>query len=348
MPLLDRIHAARERLRDGSIRSEQAVSQSVVLPILDALGWPRSDPRFVVPEYSVGSGRVDFALLTHGRATVFVEVKQPGLAGRADDQLFRYAYHEGIQIAVLTDGKTWHVYGPGLRGTINERKVAMVDLLNDDPAECVSRFERYLDRAAVDGEAAEENVRADYRRLRERRIARETFGKAWANLVAETRLADLLAAEVERACGFQPDPADVAAFLAVLRPGTAALPPPPEPPDPGLSPQRGFALDGKFSPCQTGRDVISGVFRALAKRDPSFYDRFIALPKHGRTRRYLAYSPEVLYPGRPDIILGNVLELAPGIFLGTNYSHRSMRSIVNLAAEAAGVSLGNELIVRFA
>ena len=226
MPLLDRIHAARERLRDGSIRSEQAVSQSVVLPILDALGWPRSDPRFVVPEYSVGSGRVDFALLTHGRATVFVEVKQPGLAGRADDQLFRYAYHEGIQIAVLTDGKTWHVYGPGLRGTYDERKVSVIDLLGQSPDDSATRLRRYLDREAVDGEEAEENVRADYKRLRERRIARETFGKAWANLVAEPRLADLLAAEVERACGFQPDPADVTAFLASLRAGTATLPTP--------------------------------------------------------------------------------------------------------------------------
>ena len=227
MLLTDRILDACARLRDGSIRSEQAVSQSVVLPILDALGWPRSDPRFVVPEYSVGNGRVDFALLTHGRAAVFVEVKQPGMAGQADRQLFQYAYHEGIQIAVLTDGKTWHVYGPGLRGTYDERKVCRVDLLNQSPEDSAEHLRRYLDREAVDSEQAEENVRTDYKRLRERRIARGELGKAWASLAAEPSLADLLAVEVESVCGFRPDMADVAAFLASLRPSSNGIPAPP-------------------------------------------------------------------------------------------------------------------------
>ena len=239
MLLTDRILDACARLRDGSIRSEQAVSQSVVLPILDALGWPRSDPRFVVPEYSVGNGRVDFALLTHGRAAVFVEVKQPGMAGQADRQLFQYAYHEGIQIAVLTDGKTWHVYGPGLRGTYDERKVCRVDLLNESPEDSAKHLRRYLDRDAVDSEQAEEHVRSDYKLARERRIARAELPAAWAMLATDPRLADLLAAGTKSLCGFQPEAADVAAFLTALRSGagtppTLARPARPQP-EPALS-----------------------------------------------------------------------------------------------------------------
>lgn len=223
MSLTDCINTARQRLLDGSLRNEQSVSQSSVLPILAALGWPGSNPKLVFPEYSVNGGRVDFALLTHGRPTVFVEVKQPGMAGRADRQLFQYAYHEGIQIAVLTDGKTWHIYGPGLRGTYDERKVYLLDLLGLDPEESADRFRRYLGRDVVDSEQAEDNVRNDYKLLREKRIARIEFEPAWASLAASPRLADLFSTEVKNKCGFQPETADVISFLASLQPDTGKL-----------------------------------------------------------------------------------------------------------------------------
>ena len=358
MLLTDRIQHACARLRDGSIRSEQAVSQSVVLPILDALGWPRSDPRFVVPEYSVGSGRVDFALLTHGRATVFVEVKQPGMAGHADRQLFQYAYHEGVQIAVLTDGKTWHGYGPGLGGSYDERKVVLIDLLNEDAQDSAERLRRYLDRDAVDSEQAEENVRVDYKHLREQRIARAELGKAWATLVADPRLASLLSAGVESVCGFQPDAADLAAFLVSLQPEKSFPPPsrtmirvsplpldpPPTDPPTQLS-SVGFELAGSFTAGKNPVDVTAQVFRALSARDADFLDRFADLPKHGKTRRYVARDPLLLYPDRPDLARSSV-EIVPGYWLATNNSSHRKARILKMAADVAGLEFGLDLKVR--
>lgn len=224
MSLTDRISAARQRLRDGSLANEASVSIGVVLPILDALGWPAFDPGVVAPEYSVGTRRVDFALLTRGTPAVFVEVKQPGLMGRADRQLFEYAFHEGVPFAVLTDGATWHFYMPSLQGSYDDRRVYMLDLLERDPSESAARLGRYLERNAVESGDAEERARSDHKRSRQRKGAEAAIPQAWANIAQEPRLADLLSAEVESVCGFQPEPGDLAAFLASLRPGTATLP----------------------------------------------------------------------------------------------------------------------------
>ena len=242
MSLTDRIQTVQTRLRGDTLANEASVSIGVVLPILDALGWPAFDPAVVAPEYSVGTRRVDFALLTHGTPAVFVEVKQPGMAGHADKQLFEYAFHEGVPLAVLTDGATWHFYLPGAQGSYDDRRVYLLDLLEREPDESAARLTRYLSRGAVESGDAFERAQADYKRSKQRKGAKEAIPQAWANLASEPRLADLLAAEVESVCGFQPEASDVAAFLGSLKPLTGKLPdprPPPPDPAPDLSPTAG-------------------------------------------------------------------------------------------------------------
>jgi hypothetical protein len=48
-----------------------------------------------------------------------------------------------------------------------------------------------------------------------------------------------------------------------------------------------------------------------------------------------------LYPGRPDLSDGHAVEFIPGWWLGTNYSRRSIREIIDLALEIAGVNPGD-------
>src|SRR5690606_7540533 len=108
--LLDRI---RERLGSGAYVNEAAVSHGILTPLLHRLGWDCSDPDQVIPEYSSGRGRVDFALCTTGRRpAVFVEVKGVGRSVDGDRQLFEYAFHEGVPICLLTDGRDWSFYLP--------------------------------------------------------------------------------------------------------------------------------------------------------------------------------------------------------------------------------------------
>src|ERR1039457_1122414 len=50
------------RLRQGRFPNEQAISQGIVLRVLQELGWDTWDTAVVWPEYQTGQGRADFAL----------------------------------------------------------------------------------------------------------------------------------------------------------------------------------------------------------------------------------------------------------------------------------------------
>ena len=124
MNLPSLIQQIRENMARGQLQNEAAVSQGTVLPILNALGWPVFDTSKVVPQFSLEGRRVDYALCGHAeRPAIFIEVKAVGKADGADRQLFEYAFHKGIPLAILTDGREWHFYLPAEEGEYQERRV---------------------------------------------------------------------------------------------------------------------------------------------------------------------------------------------------------------------------------
>src|SRR5437870_12580976 len=65
------------KLREGRFPNEQAISQGIVLRILQELGWTTWDVSLVWPEYQTGEGRADFALChPPNKPAVFVEVNR--------------------------------------------------------------------------------------------------------------------------------------------------------------------------------------------------------------------------------------------------------------------------------
>ena len=92
-------------------------------------------------------------------------------------------------------------------------------------------------------------------------------------------------------------------------------------------------------------DVVVQVLRTLAERDSDFFKKFADLPKHGRTRRYLAKNQEELYPSRPDLTRMSK-EIAPGWWIGTNYANRDKLKILKMACEVAGIRFGSDLKVN--
>ena len=115
----------RDAIKAGRFTSEAAVCQGIVLRILHALSWPTYDTQVVCPEYSVESRRVDFALChPAGKPVVFIEVKQIGQSDTAAErQLFEYAFHKGVPMAILTDGQDWQFFLPAEQGEYGERRV---------------------------------------------------------------------------------------------------------------------------------------------------------------------------------------------------------------------------------
>lgn len=88
------------------------------------------------------------------------------------------------------------------------------------------------------------------------------------------------------------------------------------------------------------------VFEALAVRDASFLERFAALPKHGRTRRYLSRTPDELYPGRNDLCTNHSTELKSGWWVSTNHSRATIGQIIKMACDVVGLRFGSDLTVN--
>jgi predicted type IV restriction endonuclease len=369
MPLEATLTDILARLRQGRFPNEQAISQGIVLRVLQELGWDTWDTAVVWPEYQTGQGRADFALChPPSKPAIFIEVKQPGKAEDAVRQALEYAFHTGVPFIVLTDGRTWSFYLPAEQGSYEDRRVYKLDLYERPPAEAADTLTRYLARARVESGEALETARKEYRSRNRRSQARAAIPEAWRELVqkGDEQLVELLVSAVESKAGVRADDDDVAEFLAALgkpiivetassKPSTESTPRTggsrsavTAPPATTASARAGkLILRGKAYPYHNAKDAMVIVLRELAKGDSTFLERCSQHPDaQGRKRRYIARTPEELYPDRED--LREMREALPGGWLvATNLNNILKRTIIKLAAEVAGLAFGKDVIVDF-
>jgi hypothetical protein len=106
-------------------------------------------------------------------------------------------------------------------------------------------------------------------------------------------------------------------------------------------------LRGKAYPYTSAKDAMVIVLRELARDDPSFLERCSRHPDaQGRKRRYIARTPEELYPDRED--LRDLRESLPGGWLvATNLNNVLKKAIIKLATEVAGLTFGKDVVVEF-
>jgi predicted type IV restriction endonuclease len=352
------------RLRQGRFPNEQAISQGIVLRVLQELGWDTWDTAIVWPEFQTGEGRSDFALChPPSKPAIFIEVKQPGKAEDAVRQALEYAFHTGVPFIVLTDGRTWSFYLPAEQGSYEDRRVYKLDLFERPSSEAAEVLHRYLDRARVESGEALETARKEYRSRNRRSQAKAAIPEAWRELVekGDELLVEMLASAVESKAGVRPEDNDVAEFLAglgkpILVESPQRLPqqpsrysqPGPQPTSTNESSRSGrLVLRGKALPYHNAKDAMVIVLRELAKADTSFLERCSQHPDaQGRKRRYIARTPEELYPDRVD--LRDMREDLPGgWFVATNLNNVLKKAIIRLAAEVAGLEFGKDVVVEF-
>ena len=207
-------------LRSGDLEREEDVKIAVILPILNALDWNSADPRSLRPEYPAGPGRVDYALLCHGRPQVFVEAKRRGSVDvKAETQLFGYAANNGVPLLVLSDGLHWDFYLSMADGRPEERRFDRIELRDEDS---VVQYAKTLESCLHERKVASGAARlgAEHRLEDERsgKRAREAMPDAWNALLNEPDelLCELLTEKVEAKSGAKPRPADVEEFLRRL------------------------------------------------------------------------------------------------------------------------------------
>lgn len=380
MGIEQEIDAVRAGIHAGRFLNEASVSQGVVLRLLAALSWPIYDTQVVCPEYSLSGRRVDFALChPPGKPIAFIEVKQVGQSDGAERQLFEYAFHDGIPLAILTDGREWNFFLPGEQGAYGERRVYKLDIVERDVGECAARLQRYLNHSAIASGEAMQAARDDYRNVARERQMKASLPIALAKLIEDEdgALLEIVADRTETLCGFKPDQDMVAQFLKKLFPAAPApvsTPPRLKPrqafvdtPEPMLSaPQApithsaigqnvskplldrfGYELEGQFFPARNAIDVLTKIFENLSARDATFSERFAAMP-HGRTRRYLAIGRDELYPGRADLCREHATQLSSGWWLGTNHSRQTIEGIIKMACGILDLRYGIDLIAHLA
>ena len=216
-PLASVIEALAQRISGGGFRSEADISQGVVKPVLHELEWPIFDVEVVAPEFKIGSRNVDYALChPAGKPAVLLEVKALGKAdGRGERQLFEYCFHQGVPIAVLTDGRRWSLFFPAGQGSYEERRFAQIDLVEDDWDDSATALRRYLSFVAVRSGEARRQADRDYEAARSQEEAASEYASVWKKLLSrpEALLLDRFSEEVEAATGVRPDQERAAAFI---------------------------------------------------------------------------------------------------------------------------------------
>lgn len=215
----DAIIEIREGIKSGVFRNEASVSQGIVQRILLALGWPIFKPDIVSPEYALEGRRVDYALCyPPSKPAVFVEVKQIGQSDGADKQLFEYAFHLGVPLAILTDGREWHFFLPAEQGNYGERRVYMLDILEREIEECESRLIRYLSYDSICNGQAMELAKTDYKNVAKERQIHNALPSAWRKLIDDKDdfMIEAFSDKVESLCGYKPDQETVLLFMNSL------------------------------------------------------------------------------------------------------------------------------------
>jgi len=112
---------------------EAATKQVIILQLLKNLGWNIYDIDEVQPEFSTENKRVDYSLKVNNSNKIFIEVKRVGKKlSDYEEQLLRYSFQEGIQLAILTDGIIWNFYLPLQEGNWKNRKIFCLDIFKND------------------------------------------------------------------------------------------------------------------------------------------------------------------------------------------------------------------------
>ena len=358
--LTSTIRDLRQQIVAGAFESEADIRRGVVIRILDVLGWPKYDVGIVAEEFTIGKRRVDYALCPEpGKPLALIEVKDLGKADRKGaKQLFEYCFHQGVPIAVLTDGQTWSFFLPAGQGNYEERKLAFIDLVDHAPDFSAATLTDYLQFDAVRSGAARRRANRNYEAAQRQKEVASKYGSVWRELLSEPEpsLLDLFLQKVQQATRVRPDRNHAAKFIRtqagvkdipVVRPG-------PRPRDGQRKRQKdripesprgpSFTFEGRTDTFKTGRGAFVAVFDRLASMDPTFCERY-SEQYYGRTNRYVAKSMDLICPGNPAVAKRSH-RLPGGWWLTTKLSNQQKIQRIKEACKIAGLVFGRDLTIH--
>ena len=139
--LLELVETLRKRIdkHGAALRQSEALTRyALVDPLLRELGWNTEDPAMVMPEYRLGKGYADYALLRDGKPAIMVEAKKLGTALQdAASQGIGYCIEDGIGYFAVTDGQLWEIYETHKMAPIAEKMIVEFDLTGSPAENCL-------------------------------------------------------------------------------------------------------------------------------------------------------------------------------------------------------------------
>lgn len=294
MTLQDRINRIRSQ---PAPPNEESAKAAVILPILGDLGWASDNPSRVFFEYTAGGGRVDIALKDRGRSVAFLEAKAPGKKLESHvSQLLAYAFHEGVDVCVLTTGFEWWLYLPREKGPPLDRRFATLNLLSDPVDKSAELLHKYLGRRELANQSAETNAKAALQSLRTQKKLKIAIPRIWKKMKTDPdhELIDLIGKRVREQTDLDPKPADIATALGITEPPPKPVKPEPKPTKKRKnSPPTAFTLWGRRMPIDTHRKLLTGVFTAVQGRHESGFLAAVR-PLWGSHRPWVSADPSDL------------------------------------------------------
>jgi len=218
-----------ETIRSASVpQNEESAKIRIVLPILRNLEWDPDDPEQVLYEHPVGAkggGRVDIALKNSDRIVVLIEAKAPGADLRSHvGQVLGYAFHEGVDICVLTTGLEWWLYLPRESGPPSERRFAALKVTEDPVEQLLEDFNAFLGKEMLVSGQAERRAKAVRKASLEAAQLNKEIPNIWKGMLREPddELVELLSKRVYDKVNLRPTrPQVVAALRGSPIPSTA-------------------------------------------------------------------------------------------------------------------------------
>lgn len=142
MDLIDTLDRLASRLEQHAsvLQTEEATKQTLVLPVINALGYNVFDPLEVVPEFTADVGtkkgeKVDYAIHIDGAPMILIECKMLGaeLSLKHASQLYRYFSVTEARFGVLTNGTKYRFFSDiDSPNKMDEKPFFEFDLLDYD------------------------------------------------------------------------------------------------------------------------------------------------------------------------------------------------------------------------
>lgn len=275
--------------------NEKAVEAKILTPILENLGWDIYGTELQY-RYPVGDKKerneVDIALKIKSRVVALIEAKASSV--KLDDyvsQVLRYAYYEGVQLCVLTNGREWWLYLPREEGAPEERRFAIFNIKTDSVEKLVGNLETYLGRENLRTREAEKRTKEVLKALRDEEYLRKEIPRIWKAKLDEPdrEVVDLVIKWTDNEIGLRPTREQIAAVLKGLPLPTVLSPVIPEP---GISEIVGFDLFGKYyairQKTQAQKIIVNEIYeRHISNFEPVLeIDGFVKKSPPGKLDKY--------------------------------------------------------------